>query len=190
MKQNNESTSELTKRLEEKRTAHRDAIKAVQSAQDVLDADGSASAGQAVLQARESERLAAEMVASAERRLNAARERDAAEERANLERRATEINAELADKTKERELEQREVVALVAAADARVARRDFNDQRENLRSELERIRQALGFPPRSVYATGGGIEPSHVPIREALEALTAGLPTADPRGRYLRELVS
>jgi hypothetical protein len=147
IKPNGASLEELHAQLDAARAARQEAEDAFVKVRAAFDADPSSEPE--LLAARDAELLAVEHVGRAERLLKAGEEKAAAERKARLKQRREELEAQLQGGVLKQRREpgvRAEVTALVAAAEARLARRREEEVIASLQFELVEVRKQLGEP--------------------------------------------
>jgi hypothetical protein len=158
---------------------------AVRAAQSDFDDEVNASSERALDAAKEAERVARERLERADRLLRAANAAKDAEERRAKERRRQELQAILADVSRDRKLADAAVQAMRAVADAQVARAESELQFARLEAELAVLEAELGGEKAVRFNRLGA---STYVIAEALHAELQGLPVG-PRREVLSDLV-
>jgi hypothetical protein len=169
---------DLEAQLTAARAACESATAAVASAQAAFDADGGTDTLAALTSARDAERACAEHVARAQRLLDAAREREAAAARVELEQQVSELERQLDERASNGDapLLQREIDAWLAVVAAREARHEHLIDLQRRRTEIGRLRAALGEPlPMERFSQITDTEPSRVPVAQALAYRAAEL---------------
>jgi hypothetical protein len=161
------------------------AQEAVRAAKSDFDDEVNAASERALDAAKEAERVAQGRFERADRLLKAANAAKDAEERRAKERRREELQAILADVSRDRELTDTAVKAWLAVADAQVARAESELHLTRLDNELVGIEAELGVEEKWVRRNRLGAA-THV-IAEALRAECQGLP-AGPRREVLHTL--
>ena len=183
------SLAQLTEQLSGTQGAHAQAAAAVARAQDAFDEDGSPAASKRLIAARESEAMAADHVARAERLLAAAQKRLADDRRAELETRAEELHAKLAAARALRAGGvQAEAEALMNAVKA-------YGQRVAIERRISGVGQELQQVTSELYGEQGMIRNEHAvaaPYVHASAELLAAMPLPSdmgPEWRYQEGLV-
>ncbi|MGC4094912.1 MAG: hypothetical protein QM756_44740 [Polyangiaceae bacterium] len=179
-----QSLESLREQLAQQRTAHSDAKRAVASTQVVWDATGDDASLSAHQRAGEAEQVAAARVARLERLVAAAESDAAAAESARLEQELNAIKTELASDPIGAKLEVAAVEALAAVADKLLAIREHRVARSQKQRKATSIALALGAPDPYQFAAID-IDPPLARIAEQVRERTTGLPSADPKCRYL-----
>jgi hypothetical protein len=179
---------ELREQREHAITAYQATQAATAAAQDAFDADGSPSAEKALHAARDAERSAFEHLGRSERLLAAAELAEKERQREVNERRLNELEAELGDRTRERELEAHVVQALAVVVDRLLVIRQHREARSRLEHEAHAVSIALGHAPRVLPTTD--LEPYLGSIAGELDELARGTGNADARGNMLRRIAS
>ncbi|MGC4088331.1 MAG: hypothetical protein QM756_10610 [Polyangiaceae bacterium] len=174
----------LREQLNQRKAAHADAQRAVTSAQLVFDTAGDDDSMRALRRARDAAQDASDHVARLERLVAAAESDAAAAERARLEQELAAIKSELATDPIGLRLEAAAVDALAAVADKLLAIREHRVARSQKQRKATSIALALGAPDPYQFAAID-IDPPLARIAEQVRERTTGLPSSDPKCRYL-----